>query len=299
MKTINQHFKGKALLEALRCQEIFQHCPNLADRVAKNVKVRNVPKGAILIRDGSGGKDVFLILRGCFDIKIGNQRVNSRSENEHVGEMAALRGGRRTATVVASENSTVAQISGKDFERLSASEPCIWKNVARILAKRLDQRRGLLREPNETPHIFLASSTEGKGVAAALKMKLAGIGEVRSWADDRVFTASSITVNRLLNESQRTDFAVAILSADDELVLRKRRMKAARDNVIFEAGLFVGAIGLDRTFLLSPAGYNIRIPSDLAGVTLLGYTAHQRTGRIEVTKAAEEICECIAELKCR
>lgn len=299
MRTSSQHFRGKTLLEALQRQEVLHQCLDIAELVAKCSQAWDIPKGEVLIEDGADEKDVFLILRGQFDIKIGNQRVNGRSENEHVGEMALLRGGKRTATVVASESSSVAHIRSRDFERLAESNPCIWKNIARILAKRLDQRRGLLREPNETPRIFIASSTEGKSVASALKKKLTQVGEVRHWADDRVFSASSITVQQLLNESKCADFAVAILSADDDVTLRKSTMKAARDNVIFEAGIFVGSIGLQRTFILCPDGNKIRIPTDLAGVTLLHYSKHKRTGQIDLSKAAAEIRKCISELKCR
>ena len=172
MRTLSQHFKGKTLIDALQHQEVLHQCPEIARRVAKCSKAWDIPKGEVLIKDGADEKDVFLVLRGRFDIKIGNERVNSRSENEHVGEMALLRGGKRTATVVASEGSSVVHIRSEDFQRLAGSNPCIWKNLARTLAKRLDQRRALLREPNETPHIFVASSTEGRGVASALKRRL-------------------------------------------------------------------------------------------------------------------------------
>ncbi|MEM9304235.1 MAG: TIR domain-containing protein, partial [Pseudomonadota bacterium] len=42
----------------------------------------------------------------------------------------------------------------------------------------------------------------------------------------------------------------------------------ARDNVIFESGLFIGSLGRLRAFVLKPADDTMRIPSDLAGVTV-------------------------------
>ena len=48
-------------------------------------------------------------------------------------------------------------------------------------------------------------------------------------------------------------YAVFILSADDELTLRGIEYHAARDNVIFEFGLFLAHLGLERTFLVAPS----------------------------------------------
>ena len=47
---------------------------------------------------------------------------------------------------------------------------------------------------------------------------------------------------------------------------------APRDNIIFELGLFMGVLGHSRTFLIYPRGIDIKIPTDLAGITLLPYT---------------------------
>ena len=45
---------------------------------------------------------------------------------------------------------------------------------------------------------------------------------------------------------------------------------AARDNVYFELGLFIGALGLDRTYIMS-ASPNLQLPSDLQGLMWLPY----------------------------
>src|SRR6185503_8935469 len=50
-----------------------------------------------------------------------------------------------------------------------------------------------------------------------------------------------------------------------------------RDNVVFEAGLFGGALGMRRTFILHASGS--KLPSDLLGLTTVRYA--------EATTAAE------------
>jgi predicted nucleotide-binding protein len=63
------------------------------------------------------------------------------------------------------------------------------------------------------------------------------------------------------------------MTADDMTVSRGLRKKTPRDNVVFELGLFMGAIGRDRTFIVSPRKNDLKLPTDLLGVTHLSYEA--------------------------
>jgi predicted nucleotide-binding protein len=50
-----------------------------------------------------------------------------------------------------------------------------------------------------------------------------------------------------------------------------KKKPSPRDNVIFELGLFMGALTRTRTFVLAPSQVDLKIPSDLLGVTFLRY----------------------------
>ncbi|MDD1820524.1 nucleotide-binding protein, partial [Pseudomonas aeruginosa] len=67
------------------------------------------------------------------------------------------------------------------------------------------------------------------------------------------------------------DFAIAIAQPDDSVTMREETKNTPRDNVIFELGLFVGRLGRARTFLLEPRGDEVHLPSDLKGLTTIGY----------------------------
>jgi hypothetical protein len=79
-------------------------------------------------------------------------------------------------------------------------------------------------------------------------------------------------LTRLVTLSKEADFAVFILAPDDRVEIRERTFATARDNIIFEAGLFMGTLGPERVFLLIPQSYEqLRTPSDFGGLTYITY----------------------------
>jgi predicted nucleotide-binding protein len=123
------------------------------------------------------------------------------------------------------------------------------------------------------PSVFIGSSSEGLEIARHLQADLENtrLCTVIRW-DQGVFHASSYTIPRLAQEASKADFAVLIATADDIVQSRGVERPAARDNIYFELGLFIGTLGLDRTYLMS-ASPNLQLPSDLQGLTWLPYRA--------------------------
>lgn len=65
-----------------------------------------------------------------------------------------------------------------------------------------------------------------------------------------------------------TDLAVMVITQADSDHVGDHSTIRARENVIFEAGLFMGRLGTQRTFLLVGDDRGVRLPTDLAGVTV-------------------------------
>jgi hypothetical protein len=97
--------------------------------------------------------------------------------------------------------------------------------------------------------------------------------DVELWDQD-VIRLSRGTLESLVDAIPRFDFAVLVLTADDLLISRGTERQAARDNVIFELGLFMGGLGRDRTFILYDRANPPKLPSDLAGVTAATFQRH-------------------------
>src|SRR5262245_48391945 len=116
--------------------------------------------------------------------------------------------------------------------------------------------------PSIRPSVFVGSSTEGKDKAEALQRLLDESCEVEIW-NQGSFGLSHSNLESLVAASHKYDFAIFVLTPDDLIESRGQGASTPRDNVLFEAGLFMGAIRQDRTFLVYDRTQSLKLPSDL------------------------------------
>jgi predicted nucleotide-binding protein/nucleoside 2-deoxyribosyltransferase len=120
------------------------------------------------------------------------------------------------------------------------------------------------------PWVFIGSSTESLPVAKALASLLEQRARIIRWDID-IFKPGEVGFDSLIDAAARSDFAVLVFGHDDIVTSRDSTQLAPRDNVIFEAGLFIGALGHTHTFIVHDDAKRPRIPTDLAGLTTLTY----------------------------
>jgi hypothetical protein len=123
------------------------------------------------------------------------------------------------------------------------------------------------------PRIFLGSSGQQAKLLAALTRGLEDVAEVVPWTTS--FNPGTTTLERLIELTHEVDFAVFVFAQDDWTTKGAAHDPAAagqaspRDNVVFEAGLFGGVLGMRRTFILHANG--AKLPTDLLGLTAIRY----------------------------
>lgn len=133
---------------------------------------------------------------------------------------------------------------------------------------------------SKLPALFLGSSIEGLSTAYAIQQALDYDAEPTVWSQG-LFQPSQSVLFELVNSLSKFDFAVFVFSPDDSVKLRGAEFLAVRDNVIFELGLFMGALGPSRCFYLVPRSVGpLHLPSDLAGITPLTYNAARSDGNL-------------------
>lgn len=260
------------LVAALRGQQSVQNEALLAEELAEVVELIQVEPGSNFITQGNTDNDIYLILAGKVSIIVNGREKAQRRAGQHVGEMAAIDpSARRVASVVAIEQTVLARISEPAFSKLASKYPEMWRRLAMEIADRLRQRGLEVQPPSDQPHVFIGSSVEALLIARELQTGLTHDPFVVHVWTDGVFRASRDSVDSLLAAVKQADFAVLVLSADDTVITREMEHRAPRDNCIFELGLFMGALGRDRTFIVKPRGIDIKLPSDLLGITPLEY----------------------------
>lgn len=262
---------NESLFHELIQHQLFLHNEEICrDVIASKPRIFDLAIGDELICEGdTKDQSIYSILSGTLGIKIGKQIVSvKRHKHQHVGEMAFISNEPRSATVFAKEPSRVVRITARTFRRLLGKFPEMWRPLAEVLSDRLRERKGMLRPSNTQPNVFVGSS--GKKVAVAKKLERLLVQaipcKVDVWHDPNIFRLSQTNIHTLIDKAKQSDFGIFVFGADDLISSKGKRTEGPRDNVVFETGLFIGACGLDRTFVLTEGDMKLKIPSDLDGV---------------------------------
>lgn len=131
------------------------------------------------------------------------------------------------------------------------------------------------------PRIFIGSSTEGLPISYAIQDNLQFDANVTVWTQG-VFQLSSTTLDDLIKALGEFDFAIMVFNPDDLLIMRDKQVNSVRDNVIFELGLFIGRLGKENVFFVTPAGeLSLHVPTDLLGVNGGQYSNNREDGNLK------------------
>ncbi len=129
------------------------------------------------------------------------------------------------------------------------------------------------------PKVFVASSVEGLDVAYPIQANLQHDADLTVWSQG-VFSLSVTPLDSITEVLTSSDFGIFVFSPDDETKIRGSVNDSVRDNVIFELGLFIGKLGKRRCFIVVPDNIELRIPTDLIGVTLAKYPGERNLNEL-------------------
>lgn len=292
---------GKRLLvDLLRRQTLIEGNGGVAETFAAQCSLMSLPANSVFIRQGECDNDVYFILSGLVRILVNEREVAVRLAGQHIGEMALVDpAARRTATVVTIEPTVLAKITEHAFSKIANAHPFLWRNISIELVRRLDERRKFHHSPNPLPSLFIGSSKEGLAVASAFAAAIpADVASAALWSEG-IFGASHFPIEDLVALLQNADFAALFATADDTVITRGKEFSAPRDNVVFELGLFMGAITRHRTFLIVPSGADVKIPTDLMGINTVRYDSKGSSPDEAVKSAAKEVVDMIKKLGTR
>lgn len=124
------------------------------------------------------------------------------------------------------------------------------------------------------PRIFIGSSSEELHYATKVKRLLEPEFDVVIWNDNlwekSTFKLNNNFLNDLLKAPLKFDYGILIGTPDDQVTKRDKDVLQARDNILFEFGLFIGRMGIKKCCFL--VKNEVDIMSDLSGIFLSKFT---------------------------
>lgn len=276
--------EGRRRLVALLTEHrLVANRTDLAEQLVEAGELMEAPAGAAIINQGGQDSNVYFIISGKVEIRVNGKVVANRFPGDHVGEMSAIEPSQpRSASVIPLESTVLLKLSEVAFSAAAERFPDIWRRIAATLARRLAQRNHLVTAQRERVRVFIMSSAEALPIVDLLIKQFEHDPFLAVAWKNGVFRASNYTLDELEKELDDSDFAIAVAHSDDVIITRGDEWPTIRDNVVFELGLFMGRLGRRRAFLMEPRNADVKLPSDLAGLTTIPY-------RYEKGKDAEHL----------
>jgi pterin-4a-carbinolamine dehydratase len=128
--------------------------------------------------------------------------------------------------------------------------------------------------------IFIGSSTEALGQARKVAALLEGEGvRPRLWSD--AFGLGQITLEVIETIAREVAGAVFLATPDDDSVIREKKVKVPRANVLFEFGYLMSTLTRTQVALCQYEG--VELPSDFKGLTVLRMGPFRPTEELSYT----------------
>lgn len=140
----------------------------------------------------------------------------------------------------------------------------------------------------QKPGVFIASSSEGLGIAEAVFACLNRDTRPTLWTN-QIFLPGQFPLESLEKQLRLHSFAVIVASPDDQIIKKEITSLAMRDNLLLEFGLFTGVLGRKHTFFVCPSTPQIALPSDLFGIITAIYDAERVSSGIDNISAAVQV----------
>ena len=158
------------------------------------------------------------------------------------------------------------------------------------------------REDNSST-VFVASTQEAINAGWLLEAlrwaekRLAEEGKTAKfelWND--AFRSGEMTAEAIVGIARTVGAAIVVLTGDDETTSRGSSAPAPRDNLIFEAGLFLANLDFGRVLLLREE--DSKVPTDLLGVTLPSFSkpeGEETLSGVAIQQLGQTICRFVGE----
>ncbi len=155
------------LLRVRQARALYQCMQNVSSVIStqfleamlQHCQFVNVDPNHVIFKQGDAGTSAYFLLNGKLSAYVGNNetKVGEISRGELFGEMAVISGEERSATIIASRHSELAQLSTDSFRALSEQFPQLNQAVINILMARLKTQNERLDRQNKPKNKVIVS----------------------------------------------------------------------------------------------------------------------------------------------
>jgi CRP/FNR family cyclic AMP-dependent transcriptional regulator len=125
-------------VELIKRVPLFASCSkHELEEIAHIADEIDLSEGKEMTREGSRGREFFVLLEGDADVTKNGQSINKLGAGDFFGEIALVSDTPRTATVTATSPVRALVITDRSFRRLLDESPEIQRKVLVALAERL------------------------------------------------------------------------------------------------------------------------------------------------------------------
>ena len=125
-------------VELLKRVPLFADCSRgELEQIAQIADEIDFPAGKTLIRQGSPGKQFFVVIEGTVEVEQDGKKFPPRGGSEFFGEIALVSGWPATATVTTLAPTRALVIAPRQFRALLDQQPSIQRRVLHSFSERL------------------------------------------------------------------------------------------------------------------------------------------------------------------
>lgn len=157
-------------------QRLFDIIATLPQDARERIEV--VPRGSVLLEQGSASDEMFFVLAGRFAAQVGATVVGHIEAGSVIGELAFFTGQPRSASVYALRDAVVVRVGRAEYERMATENPGLRDAVASELAARVADQNAVVKTTGALrplPRAIAVMAVDGSEALAAVVLdRLAG-----------------------------------------------------------------------------------------------------------------------------
>jgi serine/threonine protein phosphatase PrpC len=126
------------LIQATPLSKYFDYIQK--SHVAAVCEIETFKAGSMIFQEGNEGECMYVVASGMLEVTLKGQNLTFKGPGEFIGEVALLQRGKRTASVIAKEDSTLLSLQRADLDEVFKKDPSLERHFYRAMLEMVMER---------------------------------------------------------------------------------------------------------------------------------------------------------------